>query len=291
MSRPPRGWVLPGPHGAPPPPPPRSLAGIVRRLARGHADAVRALALRGLATPRLLPQFLGIGAQKAGTTWLHSNLARHPQLFLPAAKELHWFDWNWHRSPAAYAHWFRDAGTRMRGEITPAYAILPAAQIAMATQLMPQVRLIFLLRDPIERAWSQAQMNLVRHGGRAAESIADAEWREHLSSHAVIERSRYCATLDRWGRQVPTSRILTAFFEEISVDPGALLRRTCAFLGVDPHHEALRTAAGGVVNAGAGLAMPEIARRVLVGHLGAELIELERRFGGPAAAWRRRWLG
>lgn len=290
MSRSPRGWVLPGPKGAPPAPPPRSLAGLMRRLARVHADAARSLAVRGLARPRRLPSFLGIGAQKAGTTWLHANLAGHPQLFLPAPKELHWFDWNWHRSPAAYARWFEDAGARIHGEITPAYAILPAEQVAMATRLMPQVRLIFLMRDPIERAWSQAQMNLLRHGGRAAESVADAEWREHLSSPAVIDRSRYCAALDRWSGPVPASRIMTAFFEEISLDPGALLHRACAFLGADPHPGA-PPAATGVVNAGEGVAMPEIARRVLVGHLGEELIELDRRFGGPAAAWRRRWLG
>ncbi len=294
MSRPPHpwgGWVLPGPNGAPPSPPPRSLAGLIRRLARAHADAARGLALRGIARPRSLPSFLGIGAQKAGTTWLHSNLARHPDLFLPAAKELHWFDWNWHRSPAAYARWFREAGTRLRGEITPAYAILPPSQIAMAAQLMPQVRVIFIMRDPIERAWSQAQMNLLRHGGRTLESIADAAWREHLSSPAVIERSRYAAALDRWGRQVPASRILTAFFEEISSDPRALLGRICAFLEVDPLHESLLAGAASVVNAGESAAMPAVARETLREHLAEELRELERRFGGPAGAWRRRWLG
>ena len=68
------------------------------------------LSTRGLT----LPDFLGIGAQKAGTTWLHENLRCHPSLYLPDEKELHYFDWHFHRPLRWYAGHFRQGAGRVR---------------------------------------------------------------------------------------------------------------------------------------------------------------------------------
>ncbi len=282
----PRSWSLPRDGGMYPPPPPPGSAGWALRAARRRvADASRRAAAAGVLRPGRLPSFLGIGAQKSGTTWLHANLSAHPEIFLPEAKELHWLDWNWHRTPRAYARWFEAAGDRLAGEITPAYAIADSARIRAAVAVLPEVRAIYLVRDPVERAWSQAVMNLHRHGEVAPD---EATLLEHLASEPVLARSRHSSAIDRWSEAIGQERLLIGFFEEVGSDPEGLLRRTLRFLGVDPDPEVefpLRR----VVNRGDGVEMPEAARRLLVDRLADELIELERRFGEPAAGWRARW--
>ncbi len=281
-------WALPREGGIHPPPPRSGTpSAALRGVASIGASVSRSLASSGVAKPARLPDFLGIGAQKSGTTWLHANLAAHPEVFLPEAKELHWLDWNWHRGPHAYATWFAAAGSRLAGEITPAYAIAPPSRIRDATRLMPGLKAIYLLRDPIDRAWSQAVMNLERYGdGLGSEAALLA----HLASEPVIARSLHSRAIDRWSEFVPADRTLIGFFEEIADEPDSLLRRVLGFLGVDPNPRVefpLRS----VVNRGEGTPMPEAARSLLVERLGEELVELDRRFGGPASAWRRRWLG
>ena len=87
-------------------------ARLLRRGSRLAADVERALYRYGLLSPARVPfpDFLGIGAQKAGTTWLHENLRRHPELFLPEEKELHYFDRQWVRPLRHYSAAFREAG-------------------------------------------------------------------------------------------------------------------------------------------------------------------------------------
>jgi hypothetical protein len=281
-------WALPREGGIhPPPPSPHSPRAALRALLSTGATASRAIASSGVLRPARMPEFLGIGAQKSGTTWLHANLATHPEVFLPEAKELHWLDWNWHRGPHAYAEWFRSAGARLAGEITPAYGIAPTTRIDAAVRLMPGVKVIYLLRDPIERAWSQAVVTLERYGTGLG---SEASLLAHLGSEPVIERSRHSRAIDRWSAFVPEERTFLGFFEEIADDPAALLERVLRFLGVDPN-PSVESPLRSVVNRGEGTPMPDAARSLLVDRLGDELVELDRRFGGPATAWRRRWLG
>ncbi len=102
--------------------------------------------------------FVGIGVQKGGTTWLFHQLARHPQIVFPAGKEVHF----WDRADASLAqHWLDmlapraartgDGRPLRSGEITPAYAILPAPTIAALRRCCPDVRLFISLRSPMER--------------------------------------------------------------------------------------------------------------------------------------------
>lgn len=143
-----------------------------------------------------LPDFLGIGAQKAGTTWLHENLRCHPELYLPDAKELHYFDWDFHQSLRSYAEHFRDGADRVKGEITPGYSILSSIRIALIKDLMPDLRLLFLVRNPISRAWSQALMNLVGRTNRRREDVSDDEFRKHFRSTRSVKRGDYLTTID-----------------------------------------------------------------------------------------------
>ena len=102
-----------------------------------------------------LPDFLGIGAQKAGTTYLYSLLSEHPQVFLSSPKELHFFSLHYQKGLAWYQDQFKFAATdKCCGEITPYYMFHPLASKRIRKHL-PNVKLIVLLRDPVERALSQ----------------------------------------------------------------------------------------------------------------------------------------
>ena len=237
-----------------------------------------------------MPDFLGVGAQKAGTTWLAENLRRHPAIHLPERKELHYFDESFHRSLASYARNFREAGARVTGEITPAYALLDDERLAFIARAMPGVRAIYLLRDPVERAWSGTVMALATLPGIDPGSIGTTRFVEHARARHVLARSRHLDAIARWERTVRPGHLHLDFHDEIARDPAAMLARVHRFLGVEPRvdaPEAIRER----VNAGPRIAMPDEVREVLVGELGDELRALADRFGGHAEEWRRRWLG
>jgi hypothetical protein len=117
------------------------------RLRTGDAQA--AVAAR-------VPDFLVIAPPKTGTSWLFENLRRHPQIYMPPVKELRYFDSKWRRRDLAwYAAQFARARNRVAGEASPPYALLPDFAIELVRDLNPGLKLVFLMRDPVVRAWSQ----------------------------------------------------------------------------------------------------------------------------------------
>ena len=256
-------------------------------LARLRSAIEKPLQRSGFLRPGPLPSFLGIGAQKSGTTWLHARLSEHPSLFLPDEKELHYFDWNFHRPLRDYARRFADVGERLPGEITPGYAVLPPRRISFVARLMPEVRLIYLMRDPIERAWSQVVMNAIEIDGEDPASIDDATWLARLSEPRVRRRGDHLAVLDAWNRYVPDERMLIGWFEEIAEDPEGLLGRVHRFLGV----RSMPPKGSEVVRPGVPVPMPEGVREGLVVMLKPELERLADRFGAPCGRWLARWCG
>ena len=102
-----------------------------------------------------LPNFLGVGTQKGGTTTLHELLSNHSKVYVPPAKEIHYFDQEIQKSQNWYARHFESAKKDQKcGEITPYYLFHPEAPKRIKT-VVPNARLIVLLRDPVERAISQ----------------------------------------------------------------------------------------------------------------------------------------
>jgi hypothetical protein len=278
-------------------------AGLRRRLGPSLPDRVGISITRGIGDKALyrlgvrstsgltLPDFLGIGAQKAGTTWLHANLERHPDLYLPTeTKELHYFDTLWRqKSIADYAAFFAEAGARMKGEVTPAYALLPTRRIRAIRRLIPDLRLVLLLRDPVERAWSHACMYLLR--GRRIEDVPESEFIAHFTSKPSRARGEYAQTIDRWTSIFPADRLLIGFHEELRDDPQGLLRRVFAHLGVRqdvdwgafPVHEQILPEQ----QDRSGPAIPERHEAFLADLYREDLRSLAERFDSYATGWVR----
>jgi len=180
-----------------------------------------------------LPTFLVIGAMKSGTTSLRAYLAAHPQVFMAEPKELHFFveSKNWGRGRAWYEERFADAGeASARGEASPSYSqadIFPGVAARIAAML-PDVRLVYVVRHPIERMRSMYLHQLA--SGRETAPIAHA-----FAAHAYyLNASRYAWQLDHHLEYVPRERIKVITTEALRDEPRSTLADVLAFLGVDP---------------------------------------------------------
>jgi hypothetical protein len=198
---------------------------------------------------RPLPDFLILGAQKAGTTALYAYLRWHPHVTGPSFKEVSFFD----RHYAKGERWYRahlPVRRRSRvGEASPSYLVHPLAPERVAGML-PGARLIALLRNPVDRAFSHYQHEVAL--GREPLSFEDAIDREHERMQGELERmlqdpsyfslawwnytyvarGRYAEQLERWFAAFPREQLLVLFTEELSADTAATYRRVLDFLGV-----------------------------------------------------------
>jgi len=178
--------------------------------------------------------FLGIGAQKAATTWLFEQLARHPQLGFPAGKEVHFWD---QKRSCGVSWWLGlfdhgPPGVR-QGEITPAYALLERADVERIREHVPGLRIFYSLRNPAERAWSAALMAL----GRAElvpEEASDQWFMDHFRSRGSLGRGDYVACLERWTSVFPREQLSVFLVDDIARDPRAVLRGLATHIGVAP---------------------------------------------------------
>jgi len=175
--------------------------------------------------------FLGIGAQKAGTTWLYSQLEQHAELVFPLGKEAHFWD-RPHEADAIasyFGHFAKVAA--IAGEITPSYAALPTSVVQEIHAGNPGLRLIYLIRNPIDRAWSAALMALQR-AQMTIDEASDAWFSDHFHSAASFKRGDYQTCLETWRAVFPEEQLLVLRFEQIIAEPEALLNRCFQHLGV-----------------------------------------------------------
>lgn len=175
--------------------------------------------------------FLGIGAQKSGTSWLHAVLGQHPLVRFPGVKEVHFWDHQRHLGLDWYEALFAGDDGRRAGEITPAYAILPPATIAEVRAAFPAVRLVYLIRNPIERAWSSAKMAVGRAEMRVDEA-SDRWFADHFRSAGSLARGDYETCLRNWLAHFPADQLLIQRYETIVDHPGEVADACCDHLGI-----------------------------------------------------------
>jgi hypothetical protein len=238
------------------------------------------------ARPR--PSFLGIGAQKAGTTWIDRNLRRHPALHLPpGVKELHFFDCDYHRGIGWYLNHFRDGAGKVCGEITPAYAMLKDGEVEQIIRLLPELKAFFVLRNPVERTWSAARMDLERlvAGRFPLERIPEELLVSYIQGFGVRARSDYMGTIRRWQRFLPHERLLLLNYDHLTEEPEAFLRTILRFLEVDDTVDPRRFALDERVLAGTEFAMPDRIRKLLCNLYEDRIVELQRFLGWDLSHW------
>jgi len=224
-------------------------------------QAGRVQARRSTGRPRVLPELLIIGTQRGGTTSLYEYLSRHPDVVPPLGKELQYFSTEYGRGDAWYrAHFPTERAVARRRaagrdclvfEASPYYLFHPlAAQRAAAT--VPSAKLVALLRDPVERAFSHyehmRQRGLEplsfedavaaepeRLAGEVERMQADPGYRSR--AHRIwsyVSRGRYASQLSEWLAHFPRQQLLVLRSEDLFADPAAAYARVQAFAGIRP---------------------------------------------------------
>ena len=211
---------------------------------------------------RLLPDFLIIGAQKGGTTSLYNYLIEHRLIKTARRKEVHFFDRNFHKGVSWYRAFFPTTLEKyigesilkkpfVTGEGSPEYLFYPHCA-AKARRVLPDVKIIVLLRNPVDRAYSQYRHNLGWGHEKQDISFEDAlaleeertkEGRERAATEknyhdfsyqraAYVARGLYADQLARWMDLFPREQFLIIRTEDFYSDPGAIYKETLAFLNV-----------------------------------------------------------
>lgn len=211
---------------------------------------------------RARPDFLIIGAQKAATTSLYAWLTHHPDVLAAQEKELHYFD-STATTADIDAYWRafplrpRMAALRRRrgraivtGEATPVYLFDPRVPRMVADQL-PEVRIIVVLRDPVDRAISHYWMEVNRgHESLTLEDALSAEQarlepdRQRIAKGeppglayrrwSYVARGRYAEQLQRWLGHFPRDQMLVLRFDDLVGRPHTAYRTALEFIGADP---------------------------------------------------------
>ena len=221
----------------------------VRKAARGAVWAAGRLTARW----RDLPDFLVIGAQKAGTTALYAYLRWHPSIGGPFWKEVSFFDRHW----AKGERWYRGQFPLRRdgllvGEASPSYVFHPLAPERVSS-IVPEARLVVLLREPGDRAYSHYQHEVAlgreplsfedalaaedgRLRGEVDRLLADPKaFSDEWWDHTYASRGLYAEQLERWLALFPREQLLALTTEELGARPAETYATVLSFLGAPPH--------------------------------------------------------
>jgi hypothetical protein len=225
--------LAPGPEGLPGDPADRAM--VARAHERFAAERRRAKhQARGDGREGGLPNLIIIGGLKCGTTSLHHYLNLHPEIAMSRPKELNFFvtELNWPLGRDWYAGHF-DPSARIRGESSPHYTNRPSFNGVpgrMRELLGSDVRLVYVVRDPIDRMLSHYLHNV--GGGYEDRSLVDA-----LSDpeSSYVARSRYFFQAEPYLEEFGAESIRIVGREELKADRPGTMRRTFEFLGVDPN--------------------------------------------------------
>lgn len=185
----------------------------------------------------MLPNFLIIGGNRCGTTWIAKNLRLHPEVYMPPKKELHFFDSDFAKGWDYYESYFPEEKCRSYkaiGEATPAYIYKPdVAQLIKSR--MPDVKLIASLRNPIDRAYSQ-YWNLFATAPSEGHINKRLSFEEKLEfTPSLIEQGFYDAELSTFYEIFPKDNMLILVYEETTRNPVSEFKKIYEFLGVNPN--------------------------------------------------------
>lgn len=190
---------------------------------------------------RYLPDFLIISPPRTASTWLTTNLGCHPDVFIPEKKEIHYFNNFWRTMDINwYLEHFKNTRKLKKGEATPSYSILPLQMIRFIKTIMPHIKLVFIMREPVERAWSEIKHNHAQGLGyfglltdRKFADIPEEYLIEGLTlNNFILAHSDYLGCINRWLSVYSQDQIYVEFYENMVKNPRKMLEEIFAFLGV-----------------------------------------------------------
>ncbi len=293
------------------------------------------------------PDFICVGAQKAGSPWLYDQLAFHPEFWMPPVKELHFFDGakpgfrkakglqrridkdldkvNRMRAEDAsqplgerdlrfmegylqlfknkplmkdrrtaiehYARLFDEKGGQKTGDVTPAYSKLDDDDVEAIVRRFPGVKVVFIVREPVERAWSALGMAARQRSSRIKQPVTPAMVLKFLKRKDVVGRSYPSRTVARWRKIAPEGHFAFYFFDDLRTEPENLRTRILRFLDADPALPSgdLDPGFNRKSSKSVKLELTDELRDTLVNHFADEIRHCADTFGGRAVEWRKKY--
>jgi hypothetical protein len=265
------------------------------------------------------PDFLCIGAHKAGTTWLYQQLDSHPDFWMPPVKELHYFDQLSRVKRAAhprcrderdrrflerlkslsaeagidlenYGRLFEPKASLFSGDISPNYSTLSNEVIRRIVGYFPNLKVIFLARDPVDRVWSHLSMEVRYHQIEAFDVTDIDEVNRNVLRRGMLLRSYPSEVVARWKHHVHPDRFRIYFFDDLQRNPTELRRSILDFLGANPDKPASRVPADHNNWASMEkLPLTDKVRSHLAQFFQKELKTCASRLGGAARDWPARY--
>ena len=284
-----------------------------RTGANGHKEA------NGSVNGDAQPDFLCVGAHKSGTTWLYQQLDSHPDFWMPPVKELHYFDQlsrvqrtsssrrrderdlrflenirilsaEQHMDLERYAQLFEPKASLLSGDISPNYSTLGNEVIRRVVGYFPNLKVIFLARDPVERVWSHLSMEVRYRQIEPFDATDIDQVNRNLLRRGMLLRSYPSAIVARWKRNVHPDRFRVYFFDDLKRNPTELRFSILRFLGADPDKPSRWVTRD--YNSWAGmekLLLTDKVRSHLAQFFKKELKTCAARLGGPARDWPARY--
>ena len=270
-------------------------------------------------TRRPGPDFLCIGAHKAGSTWLYQQLDSHPDFWMPPVKELHYLDQLSRVQRAAgprcrderdrrflerlqslsaepgidlenYGRLFEPKASLLSGDISPNYSTLGNKVIRQVVGYFPNLKVMFLARDPVERVWSHLSMEVHYRQIEPFDVTNIDEVNRNLLRRGMLLRSYPSAVVARWKRYVHPAQFRVYFFDDLQSNPAELRRSILYFLGADPDKPGSRlTADYNSWTKMEKLPLTDKVRSHLAKFFKKELKTCAARLGGPAREWPARY--
>jgi hypothetical protein len=265
------------------------------------------------------PDFLCIGAHKAGTTWLYQQLDSHPDFWMPPVKELHYFDQLSRVQRAAhprcrderdrrfldrlkslsaeagidlenYGRLFEPKASLVSGDISPNYSTLNNKVVQQVVGYFRNLKVIFLARDPVERVWSHLSMEVHYRQIEPFDVTNIDEVNRNLLRRGMLLRSYPSAVVARWKRYFDPEQFRVYFFDDLQRNPAELRRSILRFLGADPDKPSGRLNAD--YNSWTRMEKLPLTNKVrshLAQFFKKELKTCAARLGGPARDWPARY--
>ena len=178
------------------------------------------------------------------------------------------------------------AGAQLVGDITPAYALMPTDRLKSLLHLGADVRIIYLMRDPLARLWSHVRMVVQRNAPQQFATEAQALLTRMLAGDlsgegkGIAARGDYAAILPKLARAFDPTRLLVLFYEDMLTLPG--VARLAAFLGLAPANADFSRR----VHAGVALSMPDGLRAPALAYLRPQYDYVASQYPQLPAAWR-----
>ncbi|MGH7884172.1 MAG: sulfotransferase [Thermodesulfobacteriota bacterium] len=279
--------------------------------------------------------FMGIGAQKSATTWLSENLKKHPEIWMPPIKELHYFDrLSFYKSDNNFSktsslkhylknrtkytnrkfqlkklietaandpsdllwlyryffsepddNWYMDlfkkGKNKIKGEITPSYSLLNDNEVKHVKNLLPELKIIFLMRNPIYRCWSQIRFYWTKN---PTFNINNTEMvKNFINSPQQILRSNYIGTINTWSKYFSKEQFFIGYYDDVNDNPEKLLVDILNFLAADRTYFSQYNNIK--INSSKEYIIPSEIRLYLAEKYHSQLEELAKMLGGHAETW------